>query len=416
MRVLLVGNGGREHALAWRLCRSSRLATLAVTGPNPGWPADCAVHAASTVQEQADLAARLGVELVVVGPEAPLAAGLADLLGERGIPCFGPTRAAARLESSKAFAKEVLSATGVPTARALIVDTTEPRSVAEGRERCAAGRVVLKADGLAAGKGVVVCEGAEQALTAFDEMARFGEAARTVLLEDLLVGPEVSLFALCDGRRFVGLPSARDHKRLLAGDRGPNTGGMGAVAPAPGVAPALAERWIEELCGPVIAELARRGTPYRGVLYAGVMVTADGPRVIEFNVRFGDPECQALMALWDEDPLPWLYGCATGELPSRAPTFRDGSACCVVLASRGYPESSEKGVLIPEPPTAPDVTVFHAATQRAADGTLRTNGGRVLGITAVGPELATARSRAYADLPGWVFAGAQWRTDIGVGG
>lgn len=417
MRVLLVGHGGRESALAWRLASSASLTRLFTTGPNPSWPAGVEVHPSATVDAQAELAARLGVDLVVVGPEAPLAAGLADRLAERAIPCFGPVQGAARIEASKAFAKEILLAAGVPTAAALVVDTTDPGSAAAGRERCARGQVVLKADGLAGGKGVVVCPGAPEALAAFDAMVRFGEASRTVLLEDLLTGPEVSLFALSDGERCVALPSARDHKRLLDGGRGPNTGGMGAIAPVPDLDPREAAAWVERICGPVIAELARRGSPYRGVLYAGVMWTADGPKVLEFNARFGDPECQVLMALWDEDILPWLHGCARGRLPPGEPVIRAGAACCVVLASRGYPEATESGVVIPErpgPSTREDVVVFHAGTRRDPDGTLRTNGGRVLGITAIGDSHERARASAYAAVPDWVFDGACYRTDIGA--
>lgn len=410
MRVLLVGNGGREHALAWRITRSRTLSRLVVTGPNPGWPAGAEVCPAARAADIARLCK--DVDLVVVGPEAPLADGLADEIVALGLPCFGPVRAAARLEASKAFAKEVMAAAGVPTAASLAVDRGDPHA----RERCERGNVVLKADGLAAGKGVVVCETPTQALAALASMDRFGEASRTIVLEDRLTGPEVSVFALCDGRRAVALPCAQDHKTLLDGGKGPMTGGMGAYAPCPLLPPDEVRRVVSLVHQRVVDELAHRGTPYRGVLFAGLMLTPDGPRVLEFNVRFGDPECQALMALWDEDVLPWLYGAASGQLPDGEPRFAEGAACCVVLAAPGYPDAPTKGAVIPEPPTPPDVLVFHAGTTRGDDGVLRTSGGRVLGITGLGPDLPTARQRAYEALPGWQFPGAQHRRDIGAAG
>ena len=414
MKVLLVGHGGREAALAWRIAQSPSLERLIVVGRNPGWPERAERVACNSNAAIVALATEHGIDLVVVGPEAPLAAGLADDLASAGIPCFGPQQGAARLEASKAFAKEVMTAAGVPTAGAVVVDMSDPNSVEAGRARCRLGQVVVKADGLAAGKGVIVCETAEEALGAFEELSsgRFGAAGTRLVLEDRLTGPEVSVFALCDGTRAVALPSSQDHKTLLEGGRGPNTGGMGAYVPCPLVSREDAERLVAEVHAPVIAEMARRGTPFRGVLYAGLMMTPEGPRVLEFNVRFGDPECQPLMCLWDEDVLPWLHGAAVGTLPEGRPRFSAGSACCVVLASRGYPASSEKGVAIPEGPARDAVVVFHAGTVRDSDGILRTNGGRVLGVTGVGVDIATAREAAYGALDGWVFPGAQHRTDI----
>jgi phosphoribosylamine--glycine ligase len=375
------------------------------------------VHA-KTPAEVVGAAREMGADLVVVGPEDPLAKGLGDRLAAASIPCFGPVRAAARLESSKSFAKEVMTAAGVPTAGALVVDNTDPASVAAAEERCALGQVVVKVDGLAAGKGVFVCPTPEEARTALDEAwgGRFGDAAGRLVLEDLLVGPEVSVFALCDGERVVALPSSQDHKRLMDGDAGPNTGGMGAYVPCPLVPIGEAERLVQEIHAPVVRELARRGTPYRGVLYAGLMITEAGPEVLEFNVRFGDPECQPLMCLWEDDILPWLYGAATGSLPAGTPRFSDGAACCVVMASAGYPATSTKGVEIPEPQLEDDVVVFHAGSARDEAGRLVTAGGRVLGVTGLGPDLATARDRAYAAVERWRFAGAQVRSDIASGG
>ncbi len=415
MHVLLVGGGGREAALAYRIARSRTLTSLTVTADNPSWPDGVRHHHVEGSDAVVAAARQLGVDLVVVGPEGPLAAGLADALRAAGVACFGPERGGARLEASKAFAKEIMAAAGVQTAASVIVDRDDPDSVARGRARCAAGNVVVKADGLAAGKGVVVCEGPAQALAAFDEIARFGEAAKIVVLEDRLTGPEVSVFALCDGERVAVLPSAQDHKQLLDGGRGPNTGGMGAYVPCALMPAAEAQALAERVHLPVIRELAARGTPYRGVLYAGIMCTPDGPRVLEFNVRFGDPECQPLMALWDDDILPWLHGAATGALPEGRPRFADASACCVVLASAGYPAGSDRGREIPEPSDTPGVVVFQAGSQRDAAGVLRTAGGRVLGITGVAPELEAARAVAYEAVEGWRFEGCQFRTDIGPG-
>ncbi|MFT4622459.1 MAG: phosphoribosylamine--glycine ligase [Myxococcota bacterium] len=416
MKVVIVGHGGREAAIAWRLSQSPGLEALVVTGHNPGWPEGVEVRAESKVQDQVAVARSVGADLVIVGPEGPLASGLADGLQDVGIPCFGPRRAAARLESSKAFAKDVMAAVGVPTAAAVVLDRNDPASVAAGRARLAKGDVVVKVDGLAAGKGVFVCRTGAEALAAMDGVwsGRFGAAANRVVLEDRLEGPEVSLFGLTDGDRVVALPSAQDHKRLGDGDSGPNTGGMGAYSPCPLVPREQAQELVERFHQPVIRELDRRGVPFRGVLFAGLMLTPDGPRVLEYNVRFGDPECQVLMALWQDDPLPWLLGAATGRLPPGRPEFADAAACCVVLASRGYPLSSEKGVPIPEPSASPGVVTFQAGTHRGEDGVLRTHGGRVLGITGVGPDLQAARDRAYAALPGWEFPGSQHRQDIGA--
>lgn len=415
MRVVLVGHGGRENALAWRIAQSPTLTSLTVTGANPGWPTRAERIDVSGNQAIGQLALNLDADLVVVGPEAPLADGLADHLKGLGIPCFGPESGAARLEASKAFAKDVMAAAGVPTAQAVVAVKDDLDSLEAARRRCDRGEVVVKADGLAAGKGVIVCQTSEEAHAALDEMlgARFGAAADRIVLEDRLTGPEVSVFALCDGERAVALPSSQDHKTLLDGGKGPNTGGMGAYVPCPLVSREQAEELVATVHQPVIEELARRGHPFRGVLFGGLMMTPTGPMVLEFNVRFGDPECQPLMCLWDEDVLPWLYGAASGKLPQGRPHFRDGAACCVVLASAGYPLSSDKGQPIPEPAPTEGVVTFHAGTRRDDDGVLRTNGGRVLGITGIGDDVRQARERAYGALPGWTFPGAQHRTDIG---
>lgn len=414
MKVLLVGHGGREAALAWRIARSPDLSGLVVTGTNPGWPGVARVRLASGVEDTVALALEEAVDLVVVGPEAPLEQGLADALERAGLPCFGPTAAAARLECSKAFAKQIMAEAGVPTAGHVQVDRHDPESVAAGRRRLDEGDVVVKVDGLAAGKGVIVCRTAAEAHAALDEVwsGRFGAAADRVVLEDRMEGPEVSVFGISDGSRVVALPSTQDHKALLDGGEGPNTGGMGAYGPCPLMDDDQVEAILDAVHRPVVAAMAARDTPFRGVLFVGLMLTKDGPRVLEFNARFGDPETQPLMCLWDDDILPWLSGAAAGRLPRGKPRFRPGTACCVVLASRGYPVTSEKGTFIPEPPVVEGVQVFHAGTRRGDDGLLRTNGGRVLGITGIGDDAASARAKAYAALPGWLFDGAQYRTDI----
>ena len=414
MRVLLIGNGGREAALAWKIAQSPSLEKLFVTGANPGWPSATEDITASSVDEWVKQAQSLAIDLVVVGPEAPLADGLADACEREGIPCFGPSRAAARLETSKAYAKEVMLAAGVATAGYLEVDSRDEASMAQARERLAQGKVAIKVDGLAAGKGVFVCETPrEEALCSFEEATggRFGDAARYIVLEDLMSGPEVSVFALCDGERAVGLPSAQDHKRLGEGNTGPNTGGMGAYVPCPLVDREAVDSLVANVHQPVLDEMRRRGIPFKGVLYAGFMLTDEGPKLLEFNVRFGDPECQPLMRMWDGDILPWLDGAAKGKLPDGRPPAFDGAACCVVLASPGYPSTSTKGIPIPEGRTSDGVNVFFAGAKRV-DGVLQTNGGRVLGVTARASSISEARAAAYKSLESWRFPGVQFRTDI----
>ena len=415
MRVLLVGHGGREAALAWKIAQSQKLQTLFVVGHNPGFPSQAVVRPCEGVDAICALAVEEQVELVVVGPEVPLSQGLADRLASLKIPCFGPQQAAARLETSKLFAKEIMAQCGVATAPFIIAHRDDQQAAVE---RCQRGRVVLKVDGLAAGKGVFVCDTADEAVQALEQCfgGRFGAASERVLLEDRIRGPEVSLFALSDGKRVVALPSAQDHKRLLDGQKGPNTGGMGAYCPCPLVSPVQVEQWVQEIHQPVVDAMAARGTPFVGVLYAGLMLTSQGPVVLEFNVRFGDPECQPLMCLWKDDILPWLQGAAVGQLPAGSPEFYDASACCVVIASKGYPESKTVGVPIVEPGPIEGVQPFLAGTSRDQAGTLRTAGGRVLGITGVGPTLKEARSSAYQAVEQWNFEGGHYRTDIGAQG
>jgi phosphoribosylamine---glycine ligase len=416
MRVLLVGSGGREHALAWSLAQSPRLAELHAAPGNPGIAALATVHdvAVTNLDGLTDLAAALETDLVVVGPEVPLVAGLADRLEQAGIPCFGPGSAAARIEGSKVFAKQVMSAAGVPTAGFALCDTL---SAARAAIAAADGNVVVKADGLAAGKGVFVCSSvqeAEDAVQACLVDRRFGAAGSRVLIEERMEGPEVSVLALCDGERVLPLAPARDYKRALDGDRGPNTGGMGCVSPAPDVNPELVHEIVRTVHRPTINELARLGAPFRGCLYAGLMLTADGPRVLEFNARFGDPETQSIAPRLQGDLLAALLAAATGSLDGADLSTGPQHCVTVVLAARGYPETPEQGAPIhgiEDAGRIEGVTVFHAGT-RAAEGVPVVAGGRVLNVSATGPDAATARARAYAAVDRISFEGMQLRRDI----
>jgi phosphoribosylamine--glycine ligase len=393
MRILLVGGGGREHALAWVLARHGH--TLAFTHGNPGFE-----RLGSFVGGDA-LAAAKGMDLVVIGPEAPLAAGLVDSLAARGIPAFGPTAAAARLETSKLYTKAFADRHALPTAAWRTLAPDEPFRADRAW--------VVKLDGLAAGKGVWVCADAAETDAAVAQ-ARALRPTGAVLLEERLDGPEVSVLALCDGERIEPLVPARDHKRRFDGDVGPNTGGMGAIAPVPVPAGAL------EACHDVLRRtvwgMAAEGAPFRGVLYGGFMLTAAGPRLLEFNVRFGDPECQPLMTLLAEDPAPWLLGAATGRLPDARLRWHPGAACCVVVCAGAYPERGADAPVEALPADAEDLVVFHAGTTRV-DGRLRAVGGRVFGVVGRGADLAAARARAYRGVAEVRFSGAAWRTDIG---
>jgi phosphoribosylamine--glycine ligase len=397
MRVLVVGSGGREHALAWRLSSSPTLTELHAAPGNPGIArlATCHPVAAEDGEGLRELARSLGADLVVVGPEAPLVAGVADTLRHAGISVFGPSAAAARIEGSKLFAKDVMAAAGVPTARLL----DEPRAPC-----------VLKADGLAAGKGVVVCR-----TDAELEAALRGEGVLegTMLAEELLDGPELSLLALCDGQDAMVLAPARDYKRAYDGDRGPNTGGMGSFAPAGGQAD---EGELVETCiRPVLEELAGRGTPFVGTLFAGLMLTADGPRVLEYNCRFGDPETQSVLPLVEGDLLEALAAAATGSLAGMSLGRSDRAAVTVVVTAGDYPRSGDRGTPIEaiEQAEAAGALVFHAGTA-LRDGQLVTNGGRLLGVTATGPTITIARERAYAASDLIRIDGSRRRGDIGL--
>jgi len=407
VNVLVIGTGGREHALALALARDPSVTEVHAAPGNPGIAAVATLHDVDPVDGEAvaKLAESLGADLVVIGPEAPLVAGVADAVRERGISCFGPTREAAELEGSKAFAKDVMAGAGVPTARAHVCTTAD--EVAAALDDFGPPYVV-KDDGLAAGKGVVVTEDRQAALDHAAGCAR-------VVVEEFLDGPEVSLFAVTDGATVHPLQPAQDFKRIHDGDQGPNTGGMGAYTPLPWVPADLVPEVLRTVLQPTVDEMARRGTPFAGLLYAGLALTSHGVRVVEFNARFGDPETQPLLALLDSPLAPLLKAAADGTLDQvDPPRFRDGAAVAVVMASAGYPESSSKGDVISGVEgleDARDLDVIHAGTALSGDD-LVTAGGRVLAVTAVGPDVAHARARAYEGVAAISFDGAQWRTDI----
>jgi phosphoribosylamine---glycine ligase len=415
-RVLVVGGGGREHALVRALLRSPQGPGVLCAPGNAGIGHDveCLAVSPEDVDGMVRAAREREVGLVVVGPEAPLVAGLVDALDEAGVRAFGPSAEAARLEGSKAYAKQLMREVRVPTASHAVF---RDREEAAAHVACASYPAVLKADVLAAGKGVIIAKDereARQALDVFFGEKRFGDTE--VVIEEFLEGEELSLLALCDGERALPLAPAQDYKRIFDGDQGPNTGGMGSYSPVPGIGAEHAEAIARAIHQPVIDELRRRGTPYHGVLYAGLMMTADGPRVLEFNCRFGDPETQAVLPRLRSDLLELLEASTRpGGLAGVEPEWAGEWAVTVVLASRGYPESSSKGDEIAgvRPAESLDVEVLHAGTAEA-DGKLVTAGGRVLNVTGIGPTPAEARERAYATAKRIRFKGKQMRTDIAL--
>ena len=417
MRILIVGGGGREHALAWKLRRDDPSSELFAAPGNPGIAeiARCVAIGAGKLEELAAFAENERIDLTVVGPEGPLEAGIVNLFQSRGLPIFGPTREAARIETSKRFAKELMTRAGVPTAHATYhSDQTEAkRSLAEFEAP-----VVVKASGLAAGKGVVVAQSIPEAENAIDAMLGerlFGEAGGEILIEEFMEGEELSLFVVTDGERAIPLLAAQDHKRLLDGDFGPNTGGMGAYAPTSIATAELVRQVMREIIEPTLRAMRAEGCPFRGLLYAGLMVTPDGPKVVEFNCRFGDPETEALMPVMDSSLLELIASVAGGGslASSRAPDWKPLSAVTTVVAADGYPEKPRTGdvIRLPEPPEY--VHVFHSGTALNSSGDVVTAGGRVLAITAVAENLleAAERSREYAEEIS--FKGKQLRGDIG---
>jgi phosphoribosylamine--glycine ligase len=417
MRVLVVGSGGREHALCWALAASPLLTKLWCAPGNPGI-AELAENVPIGVLDVAALvrfAQENAVDLVLPGPEAPLVAGLADALGLAGIACCGPSAAAARLEGSKSFAHEVCEAAGIPTA---LWERFDDAAAAREFVRRRGAPIVVKADGLAGGKGVVVAASvaeAEAAIADFMEAERLGVAGRSVVIEECLIGEEVSLFALCDGSHAIPLGAAQDHKRVGDGDTGANTGGMGAYSPPTALTPALEHAAMERIIRPALAELEAQGTPFRGILFAGLMLTADGPKLIEFNVRFGDPECQVLVLRLKSDLLAALAAACDGELSAFDLRWRDEAAIAVVMAARGYPGEPVHHARIGSLDAAkgvPDVQVFQAGTE-LLDGQLVSAGGRVLTVCATGATLKAARASAYAAVDRIDWPEGFCRRDIG---
>jgi phosphoribosylamine--glycine ligase len=416
MKVLMVGGGGREHALAWKLRRDDPSLELISAPGNPGLAelGRTAAVSAGDIDALTALARRERPDLTIVGPEAPLAAGIVDAFRDAGLPVFGPTAAAARIESSKSFAKELMLRAGVPTARA------ERHTTIDGAKRAArelGAPVVVKASGLAAGKGVIVCESIADADAAIESMLgahAFGGAGDEILVEEFMEGEELSIFAITDGTELLTMLPARDHKRLLEGDRGPNTGGMGAYAPVADATPALAGEVTERIFEPTLRALRASGAPFTGLLYAGLMLTAEGPRVVEFNCRFGDPETEALMPLLESNLLEPCLAVARGEsLRGGELRWRPECAVTTVVAAEGYPESPRKGARIALPSAESGVHIFHAGTARDAAGELVTAGGRVLAVTAVASTLDEARAASAGAAARVEFAGKQYRSDIG---
>jgi phosphoribosylamine--glycine ligase len=414
MNVLLIGSGGREHALAWKLSQSPLLGKLFAAPGNPGIAEHAELVKLDVEDHRAviDFCRLMGVEFVVVGPEAPLVSGLSDALRAAGIACFGPSAAAAQLEGSKGFTKDLCARFGIPTG-AYQRFNNAPKAKAYVRAQGAP--IVIKADGLAAGKGVTVAMTVDEALAAIDECfeGAFGAAGAEVVVEAFLDGEEASFFCLSDGKTALALATAQDHKRVGDGDTGPNTGGMGAYSPAPVMTPDLVERTMREIIEPTMRGMAEMGHPFQGVFFAGLMITEKGPELIEYNVRFGDPECQVLMMRLKSDLLPLLHACATGTLEGMSAEWIDDAALTVVMAAKGYPGTYEKGSEIAHlPEESLDGKIFHAGTAKTGE-TLTATGGRVLNVTARGRTVSEAQARAYALVDQVEWEGGFCRRDIG---
>jgi phosphoribosylamine--glycine ligase len=420
MKLLLVGNGGREHALAWKIRQSPLVSELYCAPGNAGIAeiADCVPIDSSNIVEVADFAQTIKADLTVVGPELPMVLGIGDEFVRRGLPIFCPSRGAAEIEGSKAFAREFMTRRSIPSPRYEVCATLEEAHDFVKRKPFGF-PFVVKADGLAQGKGTVVAKDAAEAKSAVDEMMadkKFGSAGAKLVMEEFLEGEEVSFLVLSDGSRVVALASAQDHKRALDGDLGPNTGGMGTVSPTTNISLEGHKRIMQEIVLPTIAGMAEEGRRFQGVLFAGLMITEAGPKVLEFNARFGDPETQVIMARMRSDLVPILQQCASGTLGDARIEWAKEPAVCVVLASRGYPDTPETGKVISGLDALKDwhdVVVYHAATRRE-DGAVKTVGGRVLGVTALGANLDSAVARAYEAISKVSFDGMLYRKDIGA--
>jgi phosphoribosylamine--glycine ligase len=418
MKVLVIGGGGREHALVWKLSRSPRVKQLFCAPGNPGIGglARCVSFKPQDIPGITTWAAEQKIDLTIVGPELPLSLGIVEAFEPVGLKIFGPTSRAACLESSKSFAKDLMRKYGVPTAKSWTCRSLDEALGVLDRE---AAPIVVKADGLAAGKGVTVAHTAAEARAAVEEAlvkGIFGDAGRTVVIEEYLEGEEVTVMAFTDGRTVVPMIPAQDHKRVNDGDQGPNTGGMGAVAPTPRLSRDQMALIEKRVLRPIVEAMSREGRPYRGVLYAGIMMCDGEPYVLEFNARFGDPETQVILPLLKSDLVEVCEACLSGGLSGLRVEWEPAAAVCVVVSGRGYPGPVENGKVIHglDCPAEKDVIVFHSGTSRSPDGTWLTSGGRVLGVTAVGPDLKSARERAYRAVSGIRFDGMHHRNDIGA--
>lgn len=414
MKVLVVGSGGREHAICWSLKKSPKVTELYCAPGNGGISevAQCIDVKATDLDGMVAWAKEHKIDFVMVAPDDPLALGMVDAMEAAGIRAFGPRKNAAIIEGSKAFSKELMKKYGIPTA-AYEVFTDKDAALSYVERQGAP--IVVKCDGLALGKGVVVAQTLDEAKEAVVNMMEnkaFGEAGAKVVIEECMTGPEVTVLAFTDGKTIVPMPSSQDHKRAYDGDRGPNTGGMGAISPCPNYTDALAKTCMDTIFLPTVKALNTEGRTFRGVIYFGMMLTPQGPKVVEYNARFGDPECQAVLSLLETDLMDILEACVDGTLETINVTFKDAASCCLVLASGGYPVSYEKGKEITGLGAVSDAVVFHAGT-RLENGTFYTNGGRVLGVTAVAPTLRDAVDKAYAQAKPIFFEKMHYRTDIG---
>lgn len=418
MKVLVVGSGGREHALVWKIVQSKRVKKIYSAPGNPGilQHAECVDIRADDVQSLMEFARKNNIDLTVVGPELPLTLGIVDLFEKEGLSVFGPSKSASEIEGSKVFSKRMMKVSGVPTADAMVFDSKE-MAMDYIKEKMFP--VVIKADGLAQGKGVIIANDLNEASSAIDSMlvkGIFGDAGRRVIVEDYLVGEEVTFLAFTDGETIVPMVSSQDHKRVYDGDKGPNTGGMGAIAPFPLIGKKQEEMVIEQIIRPVIKRMEKEGRRYKGILYAGLMMCKDGPKVLEFNVRLGDPEAEVVLPLLEADIIDIMESIITGKLDQSDIKWKDGASVCVVLASKGYPAEYTKGVEIKGlsgPGKDKDLMVFHAGTS-FDNNRLVTAGGRVLCISAVGKEIADARDKVYSGVSKINFDGMHFRRDIGA--
>ena len=416
MKVLVVGGGGREHAIVWALSKSRKVDQLFCAPGNGGIAAlaECIPIKATDVEVMVAWAVSHAIDFVVVAPDDPLALGMVDAMEAAGIPAFGPRANAAIIEASKVFSKNLMAKYHIPTAK---YNTFTDMDAALSYVREQGAPIVVKADGLALGKGVIVAQTVAEAENAVRSMMadkRFGEAGTRLVIEACMTGPEVTVLAFCDGEHVVPMPSSQDHKRAFDGNKGPNTGGMGAISPSPNYTPEVAERCMKEIFLPTVAALKAEGRPFHGVLYFGLMLTPDGPKVVEYNARFGDPECQAVLSLLESDLLDIMLSCREGTLDRADLRWRDAAACCVVLASGGYPGRYQTGLPISGLEEAEQsAAVFHAGTRRLEGGQLVTSGGRVLGVTTVGNTLDEAIEAAYAAAEHISFQDMHLRRDIG---